>query len=266
MNAKIQNEQVKTVFITGASSGFGAACAREFAKNGWQLVILGRRKERLLQLKEELQALSNIHIIEIDLKDKEKLIKSLKSLPKSFQNIDVCINNAGLALGLERAFESNINDWEEMVDTNIKGTIYCTHALLPQMVARNQGHIINIGSVAGRLPYPGANVYGATKAFIKMFSDNLKADLLGTPIKVTNIEPGLAESEFSLVRFKGDKEKATNVYKDTKPIRPEDIAQIVFWIASTPSHININAIEIMPVCQAWGPTLIHREVNPKLKS
>ncbi|MFO7752379.1 MAG: SDR family NAD(P)-dependent oxidoreductase, partial [Desulfobacteraceae bacterium] len=173
--------------------------------------------------------------------------------------VDVLVNNAGLALGLEPAHRADLSDWEEMVDTNIKGLMYCTRALLPSMAKKGSGHIVNIGSIAGTYPYPGGNAYGASKAFVKQFSRNLRADLAGTGIKVTNIEPGLAETEFSIVRFKGDRDKAAKVYENTEPLVAEDIAQTVFWVVSTPSRVNINSVEIMPVCQAWGPLSVTRK-------
>ncbi len=169
------------------------------------------------------------------------------------------VNNAGLALGLEPAQRCDMEDWQRMIDTNIKGLLYCTRALLPGMVSRNRGHIVNVGSVAGSYPYPGGNVYGATKAFVQQFSLNLRADLLGTRVRVTNVEPGLAESEFSLVRYKGDDDKAARTYEGTEPLRPDDIADIVYWAATRPGHVNLNRIEVMPVCQAFSPFAIHRE-------
>jgi len=200
-----------------------------------------------------------VHIITLDVQDRHAVQAELVGLPEAFQNIDVLINNAGLALGLEPAHEANLDEWETMVDTNVKGLMYCTHSLLPGMVERNRGHIINISSVAGNWPYPGGNVYGATKAFVKLFSQNLRSDLFGTQIRVTNIEPGLAESEFSLVRFRGDVKKATQVYEGTEPLTPDDIANIIHWVVSLPAHVNINCIEVMPTCQTWGPFAIQRK-------
>jgi len=247
------------VLITGASSGFGEACARRFAKEGWKLILAARRKERLKALKEELGKETSLHITMLDVRDQDAVKTELSNLPDNFSEIDVLVNNAGLALGLEPAHESDISDWDTMVDTNIKGLMYSTRAVLPGMVARNQGHIINIGSIAGDWPYPGGNVYGASKAFVKQFSRNLRSDLHGTAIRVTNIEPGLAESEFSVVRFKGDTKKAAKVYDGTQPITPVDIAEMICWVVSLPSHININRLEVMPVCQTWAPFAIHRD-------
>jgi len=245
---------MQTILITGATAGFGAACARKFAAEGWQLILTGRRAERLEQLQTELGSAVR-QIIPLDVRDRQQVFEQLGEL----QNVDLLLNNAGLALGLEPAWDVNIDDWETMVDTNIKGLMYCTRALLPQMVARNCGHIVNIGSTAGSWPYPGGNVYGSTKAFVQQFSRNLRADLLGKKVRVTNLAPGMAESEFSSVRFKGDEEKAAKVYQGTEPLQPENIADIVYWVASQPAHVNINAIEVMSVNQSWGPLAVQRE-------
>jgi len=246
-------------FITGATSGFGAACARLFAANGWSLVLCGRRRERLDALRAELAEAAPVHAVALDVRDEAAVNAAVAALPAEFAEIDLLVNNAGLALGLEPAHRCDMEDWQRMVDTNIKGLMYCTRAVLPGMVARDRGHIVNIGSVAGTYPYPGGNVYGATKAFVKQFSLNLRADLLGTRVRVTNVEPGLAESEFSLVRFKGDEGKANKTYEGTQPLRPEDIADIVYWVATRPAHVNLNSIEVMPVCQATGPFAINRQ-------
>lgn len=248
-----------TILITGATSGFGKACALRFAKEGWQLVLAARRHDRLNHLQQELSGDTPVHIVVLDVRDQQAVTSTLLGLPKTFSSIDVLVNNAGLALGLEPAHESGLSDWDTMVDTNIKGLLYCTRIVLPGMVRRNRGHIINIGSVAGDWPYPGGNVYGATKAFVKQFSRNLRADLFGTAVRVTNIEPGLAESEFSVVRFKGNTKKAAKVYAGTHPITPEDIAEMICWVASQPPHININRLEVMPTCQTWGPLAISRD-------
>ncbi len=244
----------QTILITGATSGFGKACAEYFAAQGWQLILTGRRTERLEQLKAELGG-SVRQIITLDVREREQVFEQLESL----SDVDVLLNNAGLALGLEPAWDVDINDWEVMVDTNIKGLMYCTRALLPQLVKRNSGHIVNIGSTAGAWPYPGGNVYGGTKAFVQQFSRNLRADLLGSQVRVTNLAPGMAESEFSNVRFKGDTGEASKVYQGVEPLLPQDIAETVYWIVTRPPHVNINAIEVMPVDQAWGPFSIHRK-------
>jgi NADP-dependent 3-hydroxy acid dehydrogenase YdfG len=244
----------KTILITGATSGFGAACARRFASAGWRLVLTGRRRERLHRLQAELGDAVAAALV-FDVRERRAVAAALQGLPE----IDVLLNNAGLALGLESAWQAELDDWDTMVDTNIKGVMYCTRALLPGMVTRNRGHIINIGSTAGNWPYPGGHVYGATKAFVQQFSRNLRADLLGTRVRVTNLEPGMAESEFSQVRFKGDEQRAAEVYQGAEPLRPEDIAEIVFFVANLPSHVNINALEVMSVDQAWGPLAVHRQ-------
>ncbi len=248
----------KIICITGATAGFGKAMAEKFAGEGWKLIVTGRRKERLDELAEKL-APAPIAPLCFDVRDKEAVNTALKGLPEEFRDIDVLVNNAGLALGLEPAQNCDINDWECMVDTNIKGLLHMTGALLPGMTARDRGHIVNLGSVAGTYPYPGGNVYGGTKAFVKQFSMNLLADLLGSRIRVTNIEPGLCESEFSVVRFKGDKDMADKVYEGTHPISPEDIADIVHWTVTLPAHVNINALEVMPVDQAFGAFAVNRK-------
>ena len=249
---------MKTILITGATSGFGLACARRFASEGWQLIVLGRRAERLQALADEFPG-TPIHRVALDIRDLEQLKTMVAELPDSCKNVDVLLNNAGLALGMAPAQEASLEDWDTMVDTNIKGLYHLTRNILPGMVERNQGHIINMGSVAGTYPYPGGNVYGASKAFVKQFSNNLLTDLVHTNIRVTNIEPGLAETEFSIVRMHGNKDKADEVYRGTSPITGEDIAEIVYWVTSVPAHVNINAVEVMPVCQSCGPFAIHRD-------
>jgi 3-hydroxy acid dehydrogenase/malonic semialdehyde reductase len=249
----------KTICITGATSGFGRACAERFAAEGWRLILTGRRVDRLQALQEQLGAVP-VHAVELDVRDFSAVEGMVRDLPQDFQAIDVLVNNAGLALGLEGAHQTDIRDWDTMIDTNIKGLCYLTRCILPGMVDRNQGHIINMGSIAGNYPYPGGNVYGATKAFVKQFSRNLLTDLNHTRVRVTNIEPGLSESEFSVVRFHGDKDKADAVYKGTEPLRPVDIAEIVHWVTSVPPHVNINTVEVMPVCQSCGPLAIHRDI------
>ena len=248
----------KTVLITGASAGFGAACARRYAGEDNRLILAARRLERLQDLQEELHD-TECHVLELDVRNRQKVESAIAGLPPQFNQVDILINNAGLALGLEPAHETDMENWERMVDTNIKGLMYCTRQILPGMVERQHGHIVNIGSVAGNTPYPGGNVYGATKAFVKQFSNNLRADLVGTPVRVTNIEPGLAETEFSMVRFNWNMEKAAKIYEGTQPLTGGDIAEIVYWTTSLPAHINVNRLEVMPVCQAWGPFSIHRQ-------
>lgn len=249
----------KTIQITGATSGFGRACAERFAGEGWNLVLVGRRTERLNELRDRLDV--DVYPLTLDVRQREAVGEAIRGLPAPFEQIDVLVNNAGLALGLEAAPQARLDDWDTMVDTNIKGVLYCTRAVLPQMVKRNCGYVVNIGSIAGDWPYPGGNVYGATKAFVKQFSRNLRADLLGKRIRVTNIEPGIAETEFSVVRFKGDRKKAGDVYRHTRPLRAADIADIVWWVVNTPEHVNINRVEVMSTDQAWGALAVHRETE-----
>jgi len=244
----------KTILITGATSGFGEACARRFAAEGWQLILTGRRTERLTALQEELGEPVR-QVLTLDVRDRQAVHDKLSGL----DGIDVLLNNAGLALGLEPAWEVDLEDWETMVDTNVKGLMYCTRAVLPAMVARNRGHVVNIGSTAGSWPYPGGNVYGGTKAFVQQFSRNLRADLLGTRVRVTEVDPGMAESEFSKVRFKGDDQAADKVYTGTEALQPQDIAEVVFYVVSLPGHVNVNALELMCIDQAWGPLAVHRK-------
>ena len=250
---------IKTALITGATAGFGEATARLFAGSGYKIIITGRREKNLERLKTELDSKTDILTMKMDVRDKDKVFSLIENIPEEFNNIDVLVNNAGLALGLSSAQEADIEDWEQMVDTNIKGLMYLTRAILPGMVKRGKGHIVNIGSVAGTYPYPGGNTYGASKAFVKQFSRNLRSDLLGTGINVTNIEPGLAHTEFSEVRLHGDKIKADNIYKGTLPLVADDIAETVLWSVMRPAHVNINSIEIMPTCQAWGPPAFYKE-------
>ena len=250
----------RTILITGATAGFGKACAELFAAQGWRLILFGRRGERLEEIKKKSKN-PNIHTSVLDVRDRSQVQDTISRIPAEFKNIDVLVNNAGLALGLEPAHEADLDDWDAMIDTNIKGLCYMTRAVLPGMVERKSGHIINMGSVAGNWPYPGGNAYGATKAFVKQFTHNLLADLVGTPIRVTNIEPGLAETEFSVVRFHGDREKAEKVYEGTQPLTGKDIAEIVYWVVTAPAHVNINSVEVMPVCQSWAPFAIHRTTN-----
>lgn len=246
----------KTIFITGASAGFGAACAYRFAQAGHKLILLARRLSKLQALADELSV--PCHLIPADIRDSETLTTEFEKLPSAFQDIDVLVNNAGLALDLSSADQADFDDWQVMIDTNITALVHCTRLVLPRMVANQSGHIVNMGSIAGNDAYPGANVYGATKAFVRQFSRNLRADMHGKQIRVTNIEPGLAETEFSFVRFKGDKNKANQVYKGTKPLTANDVAEAVYWSTEQPPHVNINTIELMPTCQSWGPLALHR--------
>jgi NADP-dependent 3-hydroxy acid dehydrogenase YdfG len=244
----------KTILITGATAGFGEACARRFAAEGWNLILAGRRTERLASLQLELGgAVSGL--LTLDVRDRQAVHNQLSAV----RDVDVLLNNAGLALGLEPAWAVDLDDWDTMVDTNVKGLMYCTRAILPGMVERNCGHVVNIGSTAGSWPYPGGNVYGGTKAFVQQFSRNLRADLLGTRVRVTQLDPGMAESEFSRVRFKGDDQAAAKVYQGTEALRPADIAEVVFFVVNLPAHVNVNAMEVMCIDQSWGPLKVHRK-------
>jgi len=249
----------QTILITGASSGFGEACARIFASTGHRLILTARRLDKLEQLKKELVDKCPVHTLQLDVRDRAAVENVMAALPVEFRAIDVLVNNAGLALGLEPCHKVDIEDWEVMVDTNVKGLMYCTRTILPGMVERNRGHVVNISSTAGTWPYPGGNVYGGTKAFVTQFSRNLRADLIGTRVRVTCIQPGMAETEFSNVRFKGNDEAADKVYDGTEPMSATDIAEAVAWVVNRPAHLNINSIEMMPVCQAWGPLAVYRE-------
>ncbi|MFC0397551.1 bifunctional NADP-dependent 3-hydroxy acid dehydrogenase/3-hydroxypropionate dehydrogenase YdfG [Paraburkholderia rhizosphaerae] len=245
------------VFVTGASAGFGTAIARAFVKGGHRVVATARRKDRLDALARELG--ENLLPLELDVRDREAVAALPAALPAGFAEVDVLVNNAGLALGLEPAQKANLDDWETMIDTNCKGLVQMTRALLPGMVERNRGHVVNLGSVASNWPYAGGNVYGATKAFVAQFSLNLRADLAGTAVRVTDIQPGLCGgTEFSNVRFHGDDAKAANVYKDVQPLTAEDIAESIYWVATRPAHVNINSIELMPVAQSFAGLSIHR--------
>ncbi|MFT3774028.1 MAG: SDR family oxidoreductase [Minicystis sp.] len=244
------------VFITGASSGFGAAIARRFAEGGARLVLAARRKDRLDDLARELGVPA--HTMALDVRDRAAVERKIAALPAVFAAVTILVNNAGGALGLEPAQAADLDDWDTMVDTNCKGLMYVTRALLPGMVARDRGHVINLGSVAGTYPYPGGNVYGATKAFVEQFSLNLRADLAGKRVRVTNIEPGMAETEFSLVRFKGDETKAKAVYQGFPPLRAEDVAEAVHWCASVPEHVNVNRLELMSVMQSFAGFSVKR--------
>ena len=248
------------VLDTGASAGFGVAIAQRFAKDGAKLVLVGRRTDRLAQLQKELGGPSKAHVVTLDVRDRAAVAKAIAGLPKEFAEIDLLVNNAGLALGLEPAQRANLDDWEQMVDTNIKGLMYVTRAVLPGMVERNRGHVVNISSTAASWPYTGGNAYGGTKAFVQQFSRNLRADLFGTKVRVTDIAPGLVGgTEFSNVRFHGDDDRAANVYKGTDPLTPEDIADAVHWVATRPEHVNINAMEIMPTYQSFGGLSVYKK-------
>ena len=246
----------RVAFVTGATSGFGAAIAERFVREGASVVICGRRGDRLAAMAEKLgdAALPLV----LDVRDRKAVESAVAALPRAFADVDVLVNNAGLALGLEPAHRASLDDWETMIDTNCKGLVTCTRALLPGMVERDRGHVVNIGSVAASYPYPGGNVYGATKAFVHQFSQNLKAELLGTHVRVTVIEPGMAETEFSLVRLR-DPEKASAVYRGIEPLTGDDVAETVVWCVTRPPRFNVNAIEMMPTQQAFSPFAVHRK-------
>ncbi|MCC6646461.1 MAG: SDR family NAD(P)-dependent oxidoreductase [Polyangiaceae bacterium] len=244
---------MKTVMITGASSGIGEAVARRFARDGARLVLAARRGDRLRDLARELGR--EAHVVELDVRDKQAVRAAVDAIP---WELDVLVNNAGLAAGLAPAARTSLDDWDAMIDTNVRGLVWLTHAVLPGMVARDRGHVVNMGSIAGTYPYPGGNVYGATKAFVAQLSLNLRADLLGTRVRVTNIEPGMVETEFSVVRFGGDEARAKEVYAGMAPMSADDVAEAVWWATSVPAHVNINRIELMPVAQAFSPFAVKR--------
>lgn len=249
---------VKTVLITGASAGFGQAMVAQFIEAGYQVIGAARRLERLQE--QQNQFGERFYPLVMDVTSTTSIDQALASLPEAFSRIDILINNAGLALGLDKAYEADFKDWETMIMTNVMGVTYLTRQVLPQMVERQSGHIIMIGSTAGNYPYPGGNVYGATKAFVKQFSLNLRADLAGTKVRVTNVEPGLCGgTEFSTVRFKGDQDRADKLYEGAHSLQPEDIAQTVLFITQQPEHVNINRIEIMPTSQSFGPHPVARD-------
>ena len=247
-----------TVLITGASAGFGKLACKLFVQNGYRVIGAARRMDKLSALKDELG--DNFLPLQMDMTDKNSINNALSEIPDDWQKIELLVNNAGLALGLEPAYKCDFADWEQMIATNVLGLSYLTRQILPKMVERKKGHIINIGSIAGTYPYPGGNVYGATKAFVKQFSRNLRADLAGTRVRVSNIEPGLCgDTEFSNVRFKWDNEKAAQVYENVEFVKPDDIAEIILWIFRQPEYVNINSIEVMPVAQSFAALPIYRE-------
>ncbi len=244
-----------TALVTGATSGIGEACAERFARDGARLVVCGRRRERLDALARRLRV--PVHPLPLDVRDRAAVERAVASLPAEFAAVDVLVNSAGLALGLEGAPRASLDDWEQMIDTNCRGLVALTRAVLPGMVERGRGHVVNVGSVAGTYPYPGGNVYGATKAFVHQFTLNLKADLLGTGVRATSIEPAMTDTEFSLVRLKDDA-KARKVYEGMHPLTAADVADAVHWTVTRPAHVNVNVLEIMPEAQAFSPFAVKR--------
>ncbi len=251
--------QNSIVFITGASSGIGVSCAKAFAALGANLLLCARRVDRVDALAEKLRKEYSIktHSFQLDVRNFEEVKKTIASLPEEWKSIDVLVNNAGLSRGLDKLQSGLVSDWDEMIDTNVKGLLYITRTVLPGMVERNRGHIINIGSIAGHSVYPGGNVYCASKHAVKALSEGLKMDLLGTSVRVSSIDPGLVETEFSIVRFHGDRDRAKKVYDGMQPLSPDDIADAVVYCATRPPHVNINEIILMPVAQS-SVSLVHR--------
>lgn len=251
--------QGRRALITGASSGIGEACARQFAAAGASLILNARRLERLQQLAAELQQTYGCEslLLPFDVRDRPSVESALTTLPRDWQTIDLLINNAGLSRGFDKLQEGSIEDWEEMIDTNVKGLLYVSRTVIPGMVARGQGHIVNVGSIAGRQTYPAGNVYCASKAAVKALSEGLKIDLLGTGVRVSEIQPGLVKTEFSTVRFHGDRPRADAVYQGLVPLSGDDIADIILFMVTRPAHVNISELLVVPTDQAT-PTLVHR--------
>jgi 3-hydroxy acid dehydrogenase / malonic semialdehyde reductase len=248
------------VLITGASSGIGAACAKIFAASGAKLILAARRLEKLQELVETFPQ-NNVHLLKLDVRDRIAVESAISTLPPEFSHVDILINNAGLSRGLDKLHEGDFQDWEEMIDTNIKGLLYLTRYVVPGMVERGTGHIINIGSIAGHQTYPKGNVYCGTKAAVKAISEGLKQDLLGTPIRVTSVDPGMVETDFSNVRFHGDTQRAEKVYQGVTPLTADDVADVIFFCATRPKHVNINEVILMPVDQA-SATLVNHKPYP----
>jgi NADP-dependent 3-hydroxy acid dehydrogenase YdfG len=250
----------KIVFVTGASSGIGAATALAFAAEGARLLLAARRADKLAAVAAEAlkRGAEAVHTISLDVRDRKAVEEVIGALPAEWAEIDVLVNNAGLSRGLEKLYLGKVEDWEEMLDTNVKGLLYVTRAVVPGMVERGRGHVINMGSTAGEMTYPGGAVYCASKAAERAINDGLRQDVLGTPIRVTTVDPGMVETEFSIVRFHGDNERAANFYKGIKALAPEDVAEVIVWAASRPAHVNIARVMLTPVQQA-NSLLVHRE-------
>ncbi|MBN8702727.1 MAG: SDR family oxidoreductase [Bacteroidetes bacterium] len=249
-----------TIFITGATAGFGKATAELFAKNGYNLILAGRRENRLNFIAKDLQSKYSIKVLTLcfDVRKLEDVKKAIASLTQEWRNIDILVNNAGLAMGLSSIQEGNIDDWEIMIDTNIKGLLYMTRLITPLMIEKQKGHIINIGSIAGKEVYANGNIYCATKHAVDALNKAMRIDLLPHHIRVTAINPGMAETEFSIVRFKGDEERAKKTYLGLKPLQAEDIAETIYWVATRPAHVNINDLIITPTVQANATTVIRK--------
>lgn len=247
----------KTILVTGATSGFGAAIVDIFAQSDWRVIATGRRESRLQKLVQQYGT-QKVYPAAFDIRDPGETEKVIANLPDGYKDIDVLVNNAGLALGTSPADKAKLEDWNTMIATNITGLVTLTHLLLPEII-RRKGNIINLSSIAAHYPYPGGNVYGATKAFVTQFSLGLRSDLQGSGVRVTAIEPGMAETEFTLVRTGGNQAASDALYRGAHPMTAEDIAGTVFWVANLPSHLNVNRIEIMPVSQSWGPFQVYRE-------
>lgn len=249
------------VFVTGATAGIGAAIVRRFVGEGHRVIAAGRRAERLEALRRELG--ESVFPLVLDVCDRAAVMKAFETLPAGFAEVDVLVNNAGLSLGLEPSYEADLDDWDRMIDTNVKGLVYCTRAALPGMVARNRGHVVNISSIAADYPYAGSHVYSGTKAFVHQFGLAVRADLLGTAVRLTDVQPGMtAGTEFSDVRFKGDGARARQAYEGVETLTPDDIAECVHWAATLPARVNVNTIQVMPVCQAPNRTAILRRKLP----
>jgi NADP-dependent 3-hydroxy acid dehydrogenase YdfG len=252
--------QGKVVFVTGASAGIGAATALAFANEGAKLLLAARRVEKLTEVADEARkrGAEDVHTFALDVRDNSAVESAISALPKGWREIAVLVNNAGLSRGLEKLYEGSVSDWDEMIDTNVKGLLYVTRAVVPGMVERKSGHVINLGSIAGHITYPNGAVYCATKAAEKAVNDGLRQDVLGTPIRVTSVDPGMVQTDFSLVRFQGDEERAGNVYKGVKPLTAEDIADVILWAATRPAHVNIADVVLTPVQQA-NPFMLVRD-------
>jgi 3-hydroxy acid dehydrogenase / malonic semialdehyde reductase len=250
----------RIILITGASSGIGEACAHVFAESGARLILTARRSPRLAALKTQLERQFNTDIVLLtfDVRDRPSITAALETLPPEWQAIDILINNAGLSRGLDKLYEGDIQDWEDMIDTNVKGLLYMTRAIAPGMVSRGRGHVINLGSIAGHETYPRGNVYCATKAAVRAISEGLKQDLLGTPVRVSSVDPGLVDTEFSQVRFHGDTERAKTVYADMVPLTAQDVAEVILFCATRPAHVNVSEVLVLPTDQS-GATLVYRD-------